>query len=1208
MAEENKPKIQKILIPPPRGGLNLHDNPLELNPVYATELTNFMPPTSVLEVRPAVERILEIKGQVRGMYSYTMGAIQITRPELEEPFDGWDLFSLDKIIIKLLTHDGSTRIFELNPRTNMVSPIRYDFDTKRAPSFNVDSAVFMNSLFFLDGGNEQIPYVYNEKQGLNKMAWKIVKNPGQEVPDYTYAENIDNLTMYKGFLYANEIGTLNICYMNAQTADIEDIDKNWSNETFTPQVTDMFNLNGVLQHGGEIFRIDTISNATNNSVTNYLVVISTNGEMLVYDGPSPADIANWKLVGNFRIPIPLNKFCFCKMEGDIVAATSNGLVSLRRIIFGQQSKITEALEWRLSSLFNEYSFTNITLRDFFFLQYYQSDRLLVFNVPLQVPCRLDEVKEGYKLSKGMNLMLNSVALNGNDNADAKNKFYASAVSFIFDYIVKRGSDYWVKLWFNYSTDKYIDLHFENVDRASVNTYINVTFRLHNGDKEINLFKSDSINFISEFTEGMYQMPYLDKSTSEFEWNGQFLVPEETTLINLNTTTGKVYKLPIDNDYVVTNIDITETPSTVITSAESVLDDLEPGQEPPKDISGELIYMISYNSYSRIYDRHFAEFVDGYTKAAYDNTKDYRPVKDGGDEVFSHRIFRIYNDIMDTGFYHLGQYNGRPDIDTWNTGVSAERKSFLGLTSADNSGHNSFLRFSISARCKIIDIGRPLDGLVLINTTTNQTFSGSSDSVYSTDFRNLNLAIINTIDLQCTYGGTLFNEDFKLISGGFSTRLSFVSYIGGSSFLLNHHPLYPTTKDSYYDKITFNGPRQRIDDYEDQFDAPKLIEYTTPAGVKILAIKNQYGLLPGRVPLASEEEINVLNGVKQEPKFTYNNMSNGQGQIPSLISKQKWSIEQVSVTPIVTISFGRIDTDGVGGESPLKPPTEMVYDQTDNFTKTFRDTNKSFDKSITKEQYNDAINNSELYMIGNLYIPGGTELLSRSDSSNVDLSIVPFINQVNIDCAYKSEQYVMNSHYGTWSKWEDINMVMAISHMDKFYFICLTDESISDDLDIKKCFLCTFNKEFNGDLNSIPIKARYKSGHSDFNVPNQKLFKKVKVYGSNPTFWGEEENKVPYRFIFETDFKANEPIDYPYTSRAIQPHDVGILKLSRKTLDQMELKLYNLEYAKVGKQIRFIELPITSNPATRISIGSEFSISEHNIVVYGYELYYVVVLP
>jgi hypothetical protein len=1269
MAEDNKPKLQKILIPPPRGGLNLHDNPLELNPIYATELTNFMPPTSVLEVRPAVERILDIKGQVRGMYSYTMGAIQTLIPDVEDPIVEWDVFALDKILIKLLTYDGNTKIYELNPRNNMVSPINYEYETRRAPSFNIDSAIFMNSLFFLDGGNEQIPYMYNEKKGLNKMAWrvKISANPDK----FAYAENIDNLTMYKGYLYANEIGTLNIYYMNAQTADI-DSTANWNEDTFIPQVTDMFNLNGVLQNGGEIFRMDTISNATNNSVTNYFVIISTNGEMLVYDGTSPADITNWKLVGNFRIPIPLNKFCFCKMEGDIVVATMNGIVSLRRIVFGQQSKITEALEWRLSGLFDEYSFSNITLRDFFFLQYYQTDRLLVFNVPIQVPCRLDEVKPGYKLDKGMNLILSSSAMYGPDSARYNKLFYSDLTQFIWDYIVKRGSDYRVTIWFNYSTNSYIELDFSNITETAVRASIEVKFTLSINGVKHSLFNTPSLWFLSDYEAGAYKQPYITNADTFF-WNEEYLVTGDVITDNLEISSGTIYKLPINDSLEITKIDITESERPVISGASSIIDLLEPKTPPVEiDLNQSLIFSSSYNSYAFAADRYFTSFLDNYVDSATqpplygsveDNPKNsedenyddgYRPLINNYREecvqmTFPRAVFRALDFSM-MG-YQFKSNNVIVDKSKWaiHEGVRATRTSEMLLTAEDEARRTAKLKLTVVNKHRIANLSTSLMGIRLVNSITSADFSYaggfdwaanfSADSMNRTQITNPVYRFIgvmqNDLDLKVEYTGNLFTDNFSSSSGSFGYKLSFIKffefinvydanlanygdrpeYVEGLSTIYRPLRVYDTLifdglatgfgrEDSgtmtnalgpiptyYYDFIrTDNTPGRWLSNW-DTSEASARKGYT------------------GFNPFFTDAELNAMNGIKQTVKFTSTNMPAGSGTIPKLNYIHGWRLENMSVSTGTDNAFSHGPGFFMGGlagadSAFVDLSNKLISNNTYPMT-----LNESYDgDSITETEYNFVMNNSDLYMFGAIARPAASEVVARSDSTNTDLSIVPFVNQVNIDCEYKSEQYVMNSHYGTWSKWEDINMVMAISHMDKFYFITLSDESITQDLNIKKCYLCTFNKEFNGDLNSKPIIARYKSGHSDFGVPNQKLFKKVKVYGSTPTFWGEASNKVPYRFVFETDFKANESIDYAYTSRALQPKDIGILKLSRKTLNLAEQAIYNKEYAKLGKQIRFIELPITANPATRISIGSEFSISEHNIVVYGYELYYVVVLP
>jgi hypothetical protein len=1166
-AQETKPKVNKILIPPPRGGLNLHDNPLELNPIYATELTNFMPPTSTLEVRPAIERIIEINGQVRGMYSYTRGAIQVPTLNIEQPYREWSEFALDKIIIKLLSYDGTTKIYELDPKTNMVTPIIYDYITNRSPSFSNDSAVFMNSLFFLDGGNQQIPYVYNEQRGLNKMAWTI---PATETVAATYVENIDNLVMYKGFLYANEIGTLKIYYINAQSADIES-ESNWilDGTCFSPTITDWFNLNGVLQMGGEIFRIDTISNTTNNSVTCYLVVISTNGEMLVYDGTSPADIANWKLVGNFKIPIPLNKFCFCKMEGDIVVATQNGLVSLQRVIFGGSTQITEALEWRLSSLFNDYSFTNVTLKDFFFLQYFQTDRLLIFNVPIQVPCRFDGIKAGYKFNDTMNLLLTASSMNDNIT---NNTFYAAVQTFILEYVIKMGASYKVDIYFNYKTNTYVELFFENTSVIATTATIYVYFRFNDPTYGFNFFESSRLVFTSAFESGSYRLPILNEAQSKFLWNSQFKITDPDEIEKLGVR--EAYKIPIKQNLEVTSIKVSEQIKPVLTGVSSAVDTLLEGAK----IDGNLNMAYSINNCSKIVDRYQSVFIEKdllFSLRSYvimnSRPEGYNPMINGPISFNHFAWWHFLLCIQEGKEMFDGQGVGKTkNPDAWSyIGYVAERNVDLSLLpkEAAEAQIGSPYNFKYYNKTIITSLHDWYNDLELSNSVTGQKVT--TQEIYDSPG-------VGAFYIYQENTFSLGNQAYYR----YSIKRYFTNY--QSSFFTGGDLAYGQPGYAAFNLPVFDTVKWKTTKNDDKFSN-----------------------------LAVFSRNDVINGNIEKLTFTTNIPDAG---YPVVLPQKNMHFTIGSATTKYDIKY----KSSSNGRSPAEwglPAPANIYGPTQELTRSgliFNDTVVSPTPPTPTPDFTTKMNNWMVAgggaLMGSVIVPVSTDTVKRSNSANIDLSIVPFINQINIDCAYKSDQYVMNSHYGTWAKWEDVNMVTAISHMDKFYFVTLTDESISPELNIKKCYLNTFNKEFNGDLNIIPIKASYKSGHSDFGIPNQKLFKKVKVYGSTPTFWGEESNKVPYEFMYDTDFKTNDNVQYMYTSRAITPKDIGILKSSRNTLDPNELQAYLDAYSQASKQIRFIELPITANPATRISIGSQFSISEHNIIVYGYELYYVVVLP
>jgi hypothetical protein len=267
----------------------------------------------------------------------------------------------------------------------------------------------------------------------------------------------------------------------------------------------------------------------------------------------------------------------------------------------------------------------------------------------------------------------------------------------------------------------------------------------------------------------------------------------------------------------------------------------------------------------------------------------------------------------------------------------------------------------------------------------------------------------------------------------------------------------------------------------------------------------------------------------------------------------------------------------------------------------------------------------------LYVSGQNTNSSFKESANFDLSVVPFISYTNVIGMYKSTQYVFDTHYGTWSQWKDVDMVDAVEHQDEFYFVRMEPKVLAKNAEeiSRRCMLCKFNPDYNGDFedeegNYTPIVATYQAGHTDLALGHsRKQFKKVKILGTAPVFWGQEVgDNPPFTFKFETDFVPQADVKYPYYGYSTNPdndgkllHPVmkafrekyGIIK-SYKDLTYMEKKMYLKLYAEIAQNVKSIELPLVSGPCDRISMGCKLEVTEHNLIIYGYELFYEVVNP
>jgi hypothetical protein len=362
-----------------------------MTPDFAVELVNFMPPTTTFTVRPAVEFICTIEGQVRGMFSYATGA---SISYGENWYNSNISFGANKsLLIKTSAGSGGTILNKVDPIAKTIKSI----GNMANMEYNDDCVLYKHTMFFASGSPSSAMYLYDEAKGLAKFALEIGADGAEEIGD------MFSLVFYKKYLFMAGYSGLNLYFIEAQYADVVNPVNSafWRfiENIFSPHFGQTFTLDGTVQMGGRILKMFQLSRSGADTVNSYLAVVTDMGEVVLFEGDDPTDETGekWKVAGKYKIPPPLNRNSFCDMEGDYIVATQNGLVSLRRVIFGQTTEITQNLEYRLMSLFSQYMFTMPIYSQFIGLYYHSRSRLLIFNVPYALPMPFNKVIAGYQL-------------------------------------------------------------------------------------------------------------------------------------------------------------------------------------------------------------------------------------------------------------------------------------------------------------------------------------------------------------------------------------------------------------------------------------------------------------------------------------------------------------------------------------------------------------------------------------------------------------------------------------------------------------------------------------------------------------------------------------------------------------------------------------------------------------------------------------------
>lgn len=85
-------------------------------------------------------------------------------------------------------------------------------------------------------------------------------------------------------------------------------------------------LGSIFRRGGVISFGASWSLDSGAGLDDVCIIVTSNGEIAVYEGDDPSDANNWRLTGVYEISRPLNKHSFFKAGGDLAILTEDGII------------------------------------------------------------------------------------------------------------------------------------------------------------------------------------------------------------------------------------------------------------------------------------------------------------------------------------------------------------------------------------------------------------------------------------------------------------------------------------------------------------------------------------------------------------------------------------------------------------------------------------------------------------------------------------------------------------------------------------------------------------------------------------------------------------------------------------------------------------------------------------------------------------------
>jgi hypothetical protein len=114
-----------------------------------------------------------------------------------------------------------------------------------------------------------------------------------------------------------------------------------------------FDLSGVAQNGGYLVAGETWTVDAGDGPDDRIVFVTSEGEVIVYQGTNPSSAADWRLVGRYQIGRPLGKSCLRKWSGDLVVLTENGVFPMSAAIQSDAIDYKLALSFKIEPTFTD---------------------------------------------------------------------------------------------------------------------------------------------------------------------------------------------------------------------------------------------------------------------------------------------------------------------------------------------------------------------------------------------------------------------------------------------------------------------------------------------------------------------------------------------------------------------------------------------------------------------------------------------------------------------------------------------------------------------------------------------------------------------------------------------------------------------------------------------------------------------------------------
>ena len=279
----------------PIGGLNTRDAVDLMPQTDAIRLDNFFPGSTDVSLRKG------FTNHVTGLPSTVQSLMSYMSPSANK------LFAASNNAIYDVTSSGSVGSAVVTSLSNAQF---------QDVNFTTSGGSF---LFIVNGADAPRHY--------NGSAWATPTLSG------VTGSTINNVTVFKERLFFIVNDSLSFAYLPINSV---------------AGTVSTFALGSVFNFGGKLVAAGTLTRDGGSGSDDYIALITSEGEVAVYQGTDPSDATKWSLVGVFKIARPIGDRCVVNVGAELIVITESGFVPMTQMYAESETNYAKAISDKIS--------------------------------------------------------------------------------------------------------------------------------------------------------------------------------------------------------------------------------------------------------------------------------------------------------------------------------------------------------------------------------------------------------------------------------------------------------------------------------------------------------------------------------------------------------------------------------------------------------------------------------------------------------------------------------------------------------------------------------------------------------------------------------------------------------------------------------------------------------------------------------------------